>query len=191
MLSRVKKNKGVTLVEVMVVVFIFGFFTVGMVNAYIYGLKLFKSTVTMNLMYSDGMMVLRKIENMIRNAENINIFESDANPRMELVVPERSSAAGPVEFYVNHSDKSLRMNDRRVNHGEFNVRLLPATTYASRRRAVQAYKMKRVKFEYAEDVTGGITDPQQMMVRVTIVLENPEGDTLALRATTLNRNYAN
>ncbi len=189
MLSRLSQNKGVTLVEAVVVVFIFGFFTVGMVNAYIYGLKLFKSTMTMNLMYTDGMLVLNKIEKMLRNAESINVFESDINPRMDLIVPEKSSAPGQVEFYVNASDKSLRMNDRRVGHGEFNVRLLPATTYSSRRRTVQAYKMKRVKFEYARDVTEGIIDPQQMMVRVIVVLENPEGDTLVLRSTTLNRNY--
>lgn len=190
MIGRIRNNKGVTLVEAVVVVFIFGFFTVGMINAYVYGINLYRSTLTLNLMYSDGMMVLSKMESMIRNAESISVFESEVNPRMSLIVPDKATAPGPVEFYVNYSDKSLRMNDRRVGHGEFNVRLLPGTTYSSRRRAIQAYSLKRVKFEYATDLTGGIVDPNQMMVRISVVLANPEGDTVALNTTALNRNYA-
>lgn len=192
----IKNNKaGITLVELIVVALMASIFTVALVTVYANGLQLYKESVTLNLMYADGIAMFHKVGKIFRNSESISLLQPGyANDRVTLEIPSRQGNAlsgGVVEIYFDNRSHTLRMDDGRADHMEYNVCLLPQI-YTSGRRRLQtnAYQVKSVVFEQAFDLIPNPTLTNFKLVRMRMVLEDPNGgDTLAMQFSAVNRNY--
>lgn len=192
----VKNNRaGMTMVELIVVSFIASIFTVALVSVYANGLQLYKESVALNLMYADGIAMFHKVGRIFRNSEAISLLQPGyENDRVTLEIPSTQGNAltgGTVEIYFDSRSHSLRMDDGRADHMEYNVLLLPQI-YTSGRRRLQtnAYQVKSVVFEQALDLIPNPTLTSYMLVRMRLVLEDPNGgDTLAMQFSAVNRNF--
>jgi hypothetical protein len=188
-------NSGINLVEVVVTVFIASFFMVALVSVYASGVQYYKDSVTLNMMYTDGIHLFRQIERLFRGADNISLLQWGGYPndRVTLHIPNASSGTGTggtIEIYYDSRTRTLRMDDGRADVMEFNIALLPPIYYSGRRRtASYAYNLKSVVFEQAVDLIPDPTMAEHKLVRMRMVLEDPdEGDTLALSFTAVNLN---
>jgi len=196
-LRSMKSNRriaGVNLVELVVTAFIASIFTVALVSVYANGLKYYKESVTLNMMYSDGIALFHQIGKYFRSADIITLLVPDyENDRITLHIPSKqgnSLSGGDITLYFDNRSRTLRMDDGRADHMEYNIRLLPPVFTTGRRRTqVHAYNVKSVVFEQAHDLIPNPTLDNYKLVRMRIVLEDPnEGDTLALQFSAVNRN---
>jgi prepilin-type N-terminal cleavage/methylation domain-containing protein len=193
-LRQIRNNHGVNLVELMVTVLIASIFMLGLVSAYASGIQYYKDSISLGMMYSDGITVFRKIEKLFRGADNISLLQwGYPNERVTLHIPNYTggiAAGGTVEIYYDSRTRTLRMDDGRADHMEYNVALLPPVYYTGRRRtATYAYNVKSVAFEQALDLYPNPTDEDRKLVRMRMVLADPDGgDTLSLQFTAVNLN---
>jgi hypothetical protein len=188
-------NSGINLVELMVTVFIASFFMVALVSVYATGIQYYKDSVTMGMMYTDGIHLFHQVERLFREAENISLLQWGGYPndRVTLQMPNYTNGAafgGIVEIYYDSRSHTLRMDDGRADHMEYNVALLPTVYVSGRRRTPSyAYNLKSVVFEQAMDLIPDPTLTEYKLVRMRMVLQDPNGgDTLALSFAVVNIN---
>jgi hypothetical protein len=189
-----RRIAGVTMVELVVTAFIASIFTVALVSVYVNGLKYYKQSVTLNMMYSDGIALFHQIGRFFRGADVITLMQPDyENDRITLHIPSQqgnSLTGGDITLYYDSRSQTLRMDDGRADHMEYNVRLLPPVYTAGRRRTqTHAYTVKSVVFEQAHDLIPNPTLDNYKLVRMRVVLQDPnDGDTLSLQFSAVNRN---
>ena len=187
-----KHERGFTLVEVVVTAVLASYLMLALVWFYTFGIELISSSLSLNLMYGEGMATIHGIEKMMRNADQMDVPDDLGSNRISIHVPDWAgdgSTGGNVEYYYNSRDKSLRLNDGRVDKNLFNVRLMPTTYRSGRRgRVSNAYTLKDVEFKPARDLVDNIIDPSYNIMRVTLVMENDRGDSLTLTGIGSNMN---
>jgi hypothetical protein len=193
-MSTGRRNAGINIVEVIVTAFIASFFVVALVSLYVYGIQIYKQSVTLNMMYSDSIGLFHRIGKYFRMADAISLLDPiGENDRIVLHIPSpggSSLTGGDITLYYDSHSRTLRMDDGRPDSSQFNVKLLPPIYVSGRRRnQTYAYNVKSVVFEEARDLIPNPTLDSYKLVRMRMVLEDPnEGDTLALQFSAVNRN---
>jgi hypothetical protein len=186
--------RGTNLVELVVTVFIASFFAVALVSVYSTGVRYYKDSITLNMMYTDGFLLFRELEDHFRRADQITLLDWNyENERITLHQPNFTSNAiggGDIEIYFDQHSKTLRMDDGRPDFMEYNKQLMPPIYVSGRRRTTTfAYTVKSVVFEQALDLIDEPANEQHRLIRMKLVLQDPDGgDTLALGFTALNMN---
>jgi hypothetical protein len=195
-LNFIHKIGGHNLVELIVVAFIASIFAVALVTVYANSIQYYKESVTLSLMYSDAISLFHSIGKHFRNADQITLLQPTMpNDRVTIHIPSRQGNAltgGTIEIYYDTRSHTLRMDDGRADHMEFNISLMPRTYVSGRRRATtNAYNVKSVVFEQATELLPSGTVEDYNLVRMKIVLQDPNGgDTLALQFAGVNRNVS-
>ncbi len=183
------KDSGMTLVEMGVVLLLAGIVFTGMLVTYVNGIGYWKSTSDMLLLYNEGTIALEKMSKWIRNASYIQVRPMAGEPNAKLELRYNNSAWSAA-FYFIRSTGELRWNDQTENRNQFNMRLLPAVSYRGRPRGEDPYlSVKRLEFIPLDDIGhGSPTLLGYSLIRVEMVLENQDGDTLFLSSVTSKRN---
>ena len=192
---RLKKTRsgvdfGMTLVELAIVMVISSIFFTGMLVTYVNGIGYWRSTSDMLVLYNEGTIALDKMSKWIRNANFIRIksISGSPNAKLELKYPPPSRSA---EFYFIRSTGEVRWNDQTENRNQFNKTLLPAVRFRGRPRGEDPYlTVKKLEFTALDDI--GTPSPQlkgYSLIKIELVLENQDGDTLYLSSVASKRNF--
>lgn len=171
---------GHTLVEVMLALTIAAIFMVAFVTVYFYGIREFSRISSVHQMQSEGQTVLKNIERSIRNAGAIALSGNPNSINRQLTVTqpdiqENSTSGGDIEYFYNSSDKTLRMNDRRIGHNDIFVQLLPIPSGRSSRRFNthrNSYDVKQVSFEFGDTLAYSGAGNAGYIVLIDLVLED-------------------
>ena len=109
---------------------------------------------------------------------------------MDLTIPEENkNEGGEVDFYFSRMDKSLKWDDRRGTHNKLNLTFLPMLDYESTQDDEPYLKVKDMKFTPLDHY--GAPSPTlkgYSMIRIDMVLEDDQGDTLYLYTISSKRN---
>jgi len=162
----------------------------GIVYAYSYGVQRFDEVTLKYMMLNEGTTFLRKIEPYIRVATSIEIENNDSdsnNDRLIIHHPDIEETNGVrdgiddgnLEFYMNSHDLSIRLDDERIGHGEFNELCLPTTVYYEGphdNTGEYPYKVTHIDFEFYDEVIEDqtsyrITAGEEYAVKIDITLE--------------------
>ena len=155
-------------------------FMVAFVTVYFYGIREFSRISSVHQMQSEGQTVLKNIERSIRNAGAIALSGNPNSINRQLTVTqpdiqENSTSGGDIEYFYNSSDKTLRMNDRRIGHNDIFVQLLPIPSGRSSRRFNthrNSYDVKQVSFEFGDTLAYSGAGNAGYIVLIDLVLED-------------------
>ena len=181
-MMKIKQNKGISLVELMITLIISAGFLGGLMTVYVFGVKEFNNMTSKFRMFEETSWFLNEIDKIVMSAESASIIGS----RLTLVIPDISGdgqGSGLIEFFVNNQDHTIRMNDRRIGINKFNLRLLPYSSGARRRRfgtQDAPFRVMDVEFE--------IPDNTHRSVKVSILVEDDLENTLRLSNTAFLEN---
>lgn len=184
-----KYARGLTVAELAVVMTISAIVLTGMLVAYTDGISFWKASSDKMLLYNEGSTALAKMSKWIRNSSFVKIksFSGIPNSKLELKYHDTSWGA---EFYFIEQNNSVIWNDKTEGRNKFNMRLLPAVRYRGTGPNEEPYlKVKSLKFTPLDDIGQG--SPQLIgysLVKIELVLESPEGDTLYLSSVASKRN---
>lgn len=112
-MMKIKQNKGITLVELMITLIISAGFLGGLMYVYVFGVEGFNNLTSRFRMFEETSWFLNEIDKIVMSAESASIVGS----RLTLVIPDISGdgqGSGMIEFFVNNQDHTIRMNDRRI-----------------------------------------------------------------------------
>lgn len=177
------------MVEMGVVLTISAIVLTGMLVAYTDGIRYWRSTSDEMVLYNEGTMALALMSKWIRNSNFVKIqsFSGLRNSKIELKYPNPSWSA---EFYFVDQSGELKWNDQTEDRNKFNMRLLPAVHYRYLGRNEEPYlTVKDAKFTSLDDIGRG--SPQLLgysLIKLELVLESADGDTLYLSSVVSKRN---
>jgi hypothetical protein len=176
---RSKKYSGVTLIELVFVLFISSIVFGALLSIYYYGIVSFRSVSSKYQMLSEGSAILDVIGASIRTADTVRVYEASDPNRTRLSTKYSGQEPGTYEYYYNPRDSVLKMNDLRMGHNDYNVTILPippiGRTFGTMKKP---FNVKKVYFQRTDD-----DGPNAWTVKVDLVLEDGRGDTLALSRT--------
>jgi prepilin-type N-terminal cleavage/methylation domain-containing protein len=175
-----KAQTGHNLIEVMLALTIAAIFMTAFITVYFYGIREFSRISSVHQMQSEGQTVLKRLEKYIRMAKAIDISGSSDSNRRKLTVTlpdtqEDATSGGDIEYFYNSSDKTLRMNDRRIGHNDIFVQLLPIPTgQRSRRFGTQSnsFDVKQISFQYGDTLAYAGAVNAGYIVLIDLVLED-------------------
>jgi hypothetical protein len=177
------------MVEMGVVLTISAIVLTGMLVAYTDGIRYWRSTSDKMTLYNEGTMALALMSKWIRNSNFVKIksFSGLPNAKIELKYPHPSWSA---EFYFVDQAGELKWNDQTQDRNKFNMKLLPAVSYRGTRPGDDPYlSVKDARFTSLDDIGWG--SPQLVgysLIKIELVLESAEGDTLYLSSVVSKRN---
>lgn len=174
-----EKNSGVTLIELMFVLFISSIVFGALLSIYYYGIVSFRSVSSKHQMLSEGSAILDVIGVAIRTADTVRVDDASDPNRTRLYTRYLGQDPGTYEYYYNSRDSVLKMNDLRMGHNDYNVTILPIPPRGRNfGNMKKPFNVKTVYFQRADD-----DGPNAWTVKVDLVLEDARGDTLALSRT--------
>lgn len=180
---------GFTLVEMAVVLIISSIVIVGMLTAYTDGIRYWKSSTEKIVLYNEGSLALAKMAIWIRNANFIRIRPFSGLPDAKLDLRYNNPAWGAEFFFVEGAGE-LRWNDQTEGRNIFNRRLLPIVRFRGRGPNEKSYlTVKDAWFTALDDI--GTPSPMLLgysLIKIELVLENQDGDTLYLSSVVSKRN---
>ena len=179
---------GITLVEVVTVMTISAIVFTGVLIAYTEGIGYWQDTSEEFTLHNEGTAALSLMRRFIRMASFISIRSSSgvASARLELDYP---GELGSATFYFMREDGSIRWNDQTEGRNRFNMRLLPAVRYRQGRNETPYLTVKDARFTPLDDI--GFQSPTLIgysLVRIELILEDSQGDTLYLSSVACRRN---
>jgi len=185
--NKLSDHSGHTLVEVVIALICSSIVIFGLAGVYAYGIKEFNSATSRLQMFSEGNLMLRKIESFIRRSSNIYVVEnSDPNrTELHLTIPYESNG-GLMEFFTNRRDQTLRVNDWRIGKNNANVRLLPLRVLSGDNQSHTRlpYHVEKMHFQYGDaQIDGYDNTGSAYLVRIDMVLEDSLGNRVSLSST--------
>ncbi len=183
-----RMRSGITLIEVATVIAISALVFTGMLIAFTEGVVHWGDTSEEFTHYNEGTAALALMGRFIRNASFITIksYSGVASARLELDYPED---VGSAAFYFVKESGRLNWNDQTEGRNKFNLRLLPAVKYRQARGEKPYLTVKSARFTPLDDL--GFGSPTMMgysLIKIELVLEDPENDTLYLSSVVSKRN---
>ena len=184
-----KPQAGLTLVEMAVVLIISSIVIVGMLTAYTDGIRHWKLSTEKMMLYNEGNIALNKMGRWIRNSNFIRIRAFSGLPDAKLDLRYNNPAWAAQFFFVRGANE-LRWNDQTEGRNIFNRRLLPIVNYRETGPNDEPYlSVKNLRFIPLDDIgTPSPTLRGYSLIRIELVLENPDGDTLYLSSVVSKRN---
>lgn len=181
-------RSGMTLVEVATVIAISALLFTGVLFAFSEGVGHWGDTSEEFTHYNEGTAALALMGRFIRNASFISIksYSGVAFAKLELDYPED---IGSATFYFVKESGSLKWNDQTEGRNKFNLKLLPAVKYRQERGEKPYLKVKRARFTSLDDLGfGSPTLIGYSLIKIELVLEDPDNDTLYLSSVVSKRN---
>ena len=180
---------GLTLVEMAVVMIIAAIVMTGMLVAYTDGISYWRSTSDRMVLYNEGSTALALMSKWIRISNFIKIKSMSGFPDSKLELGYNNTSWG-AEFYFMEANNEVRWNDQTEGRNKFNMTLLPEVKFRGSRPNEEPYlRVKNLKFTPLDDIGQG--SPQLVgysLVKIELVLQDPDGDTLYLSSVASKRN---
>ncbi|OGC90283.1 MAG: hypothetical protein A2W25_05920 [candidate division Zixibacteria bacterium RBG_16_53_22] len=184
--NRLKKyrsdEKGTTLIEVVVAVFISSIAISGLAITYVDSIRLLNTETDKMVMYNEAEAAFNVLSDAVTYAEYISTRTGLNRPSDFLFVKGLDmDGSGYAErnFYYNSSDLSFRWNDLSGDRGRFNLRLIPLFDYAQGPQDDPYITVEELTFTAIdEDEPRNPTTEGFAIIRVDMKLRSPRGDSL-------------
>ena len=180
---------GLTMVELAVAMTIAGIVMTGMFIAYTDGIQQWRSTSDKMALYNEGSAALEKMCRWIRISNFVKIKPMSGRPNSKLELGYNDPSWGAA-FYFIEQNNEVKWNDQTEGRNKFNMNLLPALRIRQEDPNAAPYlSVKSLTFTSLDDIGQG--SPQLIgysLIKIELILENPEGDTLYLSSVASKRN---
>ena len=190
--ARISDNSGLTLVEIIIAMTIAAIVFTGMLYTYTEGVRYTRHNSSMMILYNEGTTALNFMAKRIRLCEKAKIrsFAGASNARLDLTIPsDIKKEGGEVDFYFNRLTKTLKWDDRRDRTRRLNLTFLPMLEYEGDQNDEPYLKVKDLRFTPLDYYgTPSPTLKGYSMIRIDMVLEDDQGDTLYLYTVSSKRN---
>jgi len=173
-----KRERGTTLVEVVIVVFISSIVISGLVKAYTDSIEIMNRGTDQMAMRSEADAAFEIMAKLFRFSNYVTTNGGINQPTHFLTVRGYS---GDGEFYYYSQDNSFRWNDFTGDVGRFNRRLIPLFDYTNGPMDTPYIEVEDVSFTPIDPRTP--TDPSTsgyLAIRVDMKLRAPSGDSLMI-----------
>jgi type II secretory pathway pseudopilin PulG len=183
---------GLTLVEIIIVMTISAIVFTGMLYTYSEGIRYTRHNSSMMVLYNEGTVALDFMAKRIRLCEKARIrpYGGVSHARLDLTIPQDiRHEGGDVDFYFSKLTKTLKWDDMREGTSRFNQIFLPMLDYEGTENDEPYLKVKDLRFTPLD--YHGTPSPVlegYSMIRIDMVLEDDQGDTLYLYTISSKRN---
>ena len=188
--KRLLSSGGFTLVEIVIVMAISAIVFTGMLVTYTEGVQYMRYNSSMMTLYNEGTAALKRITREIRESGRARIRPSGgvSDARLELSYNEFLDG-GSVDFWFSSIDNKMKWNNRRWGKSKLNMRLLPMTDFETEPGEEPYLRVKDLRFTPLDHI--GPSSPYlegYFLIKIEMVLENDQGDTLYLSSVASKRN---
>jgi prepilin-type N-terminal cleavage/methylation domain-containing protein len=183
-------EKGLTLVEIVVVMAISAIIFTGMMLTYSEVARYTRENSSLMTLYNEGSAAMILIRKAIREAGRARIRPSGgvSNARLELDYND-IWGGGEAEFWFSKTDKKLKWSDRRRGTNRLHMTLLPMLNLNIGPQEEPYLKVKDLRFTPLDHI--GTPSPYlegYSLIKIEMVLEDDWGDTLYLSSVSSKRN---
>jgi len=187
---RIFGDKGLTMVEIVVVMAISAIVFTGMMVTYSEGVRYTRKNSSLMTLYEEGSAAMNMMRKMIREAGRARIFPNGgvSNARLELDYND-IWGGGEAEFYFSKLNGTLKWSDRRRGTRKLHMTLLPMLDLQIGPQDEPYLKVKDLRFNPIDHI--GAPSPYlegYSLIKIEMVLEDDRGDTLYLSSISSRRN---